>query len=141
MAKFELGDKVKVVKLDCNWVDWCDELANYIGRTGIIKRFYFREQGVQFEDGMRWNFPEDWLELVEKAKMGCDGQVFIVDKDTSVELEAGKVYDVKDGYLMNGGRCYNLMPYSSIKDLLTWLAGHDRPHIQAIEFKGFADQE
>lgn len=140
MAKFEVGDKVKVVKLDCNWVGWCDELKNYIGKTGIIIGFSFgmEARSVQFED--KWyNFPIEWLEPIESCD--CNGQVFIVDADCSAELETGKVYNVKDGYLMIEKGHYNPLPFHKMKDLLTWLAGPDRPHIQAIEFKGFADQE
>lgn len=96
--KIEIGDKVKIVKLDCNWSKWTPELSNYIGKTGVIVVNCCDYVGIDFGDETgRWYFHNNWLELVEKAKKYWSGKVVCVDTESEDYFVKGKVYKVKDG--------------------------------------------
>lgn len=66
MAKFKVGDKVRVVKRDYqkspNWVDQMDE---YIGNEYTILRFT-GDNYIIFKEDISWKWHEDWLDPVEK---------------------------------------------------------------------------
>lgn len=148
MSKFEVGDTVKVVKLDYNWWSWVPQLAQYIGKTGKIKRpLNDCDEAIYTVDfnNDSWCFPKDWLELVEKSSKYWTGKVVCIQSEPYYKFEVGKVYEVKDGRFM-GPSCTN---QNVIEEQCCCVTGVDNLNerygygdpIKFVEFKGFADQE
>lgn len=106
MDYFEIGDKVRVVKLDWNWSEWAPELSNYIGKTGVIVVNCRDHVGIEFDDETgRWYFCKNWLELVEKAEKYWTGKVVCVDTESEEYFVVGKAYMVKDGKIFGENHC------------------------------------
>lgn len=146
MDYFEIGDKVKVVKLDCNWSKWAPELSNYIGKTGVIMVNCCDYVGIDFGDETgRWYLCKNWLELVEKSSKYWTGKVICIQAKPYHKFEVGKVYEVKDGRFM-GPSCTN---QTVIEEQCCCVTGVDNLNerygygdpIKFVEFKGFAGEE
>lgn len=146
MAKFEIGDIVKVVKLDCKWNNWVNDLAKYIGKTGKIKRYDICGEityGVQFEDDW-WHFPEDWLELVEKAEKYWTGKVVCIDTESEDYFVKGKVYKVKNGRIFGENHveiqkvCTGPITELRLGDIFWCSSLPSVFSTKFVEFKGFA---
>lgn len=143
MDKFEVGDKVKVVRLDVTKPDYVSALNQYLGRTGTIRgtQFFGSELLVEFDNGSSYYFYPEWLELVEKKKKGWSGKIVIVSTAQpplfpgKYQCEPGNVYTVKDGSIQ-------VLPWYSVtplrnftfEDIQDWFS---RRAVNVIEFKGF----
>lgn len=144
MEKFEIGDKVKVVRLDTTKTDYVPELNAYLGRTGIIRdtQKLGSELRVEFDNGNTWWFYPEWLELVEKKKKGWAGKIVVAgrlyDHFPSCEephVETGKVYSVNNGQIiLDHGRRIIPKNNETFDDIRRWMSGHQ---VSVIEFKGF----
>ena len=62
MAKFKVGDRVRVVKIDGYCRLWDEK---YVGEEGIVEE-EDTEPYVKFDNGTDWGC-EDYLELVEES--------------------------------------------------------------------------
>jgi len=144
MEKFEIGDKVKVVKLDVTEPDYVSDLNQYLGCTGIVRdtQFFGSELLVKFDDGNSWYFYPDWLELVEKKKKGWTGRIVVAgrlyDNFPSCEeppVETGKVYRVINGQIiLDHGKRIIPKNNETFDDICRYMSGHQ---VSIIEFKGF----
>ena len=147
MAKFEVGDKVMVVKLDLSWYACFSNMGHLLGKTGVIiesdcngeDSFY-----IYFDDCRKYyHLKPDWLELVEKKKKGWNGKVVCVKSHRpNMDLfTVGKVSDVVDGKIFdNSGTFYNGADESAIRSLKDLLEMTESFY-DFIVFKGFADKK
>ena len=156
MAKFEVGDKVKLVMIDSRddgvYVPQLNSYLRDVGEvltTGIkVDRHDEYVCKVKFDDDW-WYLNEDWLELVEKAKPKYyTGKVVCIKKPTvkndSAIFTVGKVYDIKDGQMFDDDPCACTdqkcpLPYRVNISSLKQLNEHSLRGEQFIEFKGFAE--
>ena len=144
MEKFEIGDEVKVVRLDTSKNDYVPELNVYLGCTGIIqnRQFSGSELLVKFDNGHSWYFYPEWLELAEKKKKGWTGRIVVAgrlyDYFPSCEeppVETGKVYRVINGQIiLDHGKRIIPKNNETFDDIRRWMSGHQ---VSIIEFKGF----
>lgn len=144
MEKFEIGDKVKVVRLDTTKNDYVSDLNQYLGCAGTICKTQYTgsELLVEFDSGNSWWFYPDWLELVEKKKKGWSGKIVVIDapKLPPFDLcryEPGKVYTVKDGRIEVEHWLSKIpMKNAAFEDIRDWFS---RRAVNVIEFKGFCE--
>ena len=145
MENFEIGDKVKVVRLDVTKPDYVSDLNRYLGCTGTIndKQFSGNELLVEFDNGNSWYFYPEWLELVEKKKNGWSGKIVIVNAPKRPVFfdehpyKPGNVYTVKNGTIqvfpwLNKTPSQN-STFEDIRDWFSWRV------VNVIEFKGFCE--
>ena len=141
MAKFEVGDNVKIVRMDVNWYAYAPRMRYILGEVGFIVECNcpVGNPCIKFADGNEFYVPDGWFELVEKAKKGWTGKVICTEVDAPCYdmFEVGKVYDVIDGKLIS---C-NSKPYPSNHWTFTSAENIDERvrHYGFIEFKGFAE--
>ena len=139
MEKFEAGDKVKLVRLDIKDRLYVSEMNEFLGKTMTVKG-YTKCCGrfdVFLKEANLWFNPE-WLELVEKKKKGWTGQVVCTSTTYPcfVFFTPGKVYDVKDGLLIDDtGTPYEPIQFNSVNDIINYFETYS-----FIEFKGFNDK-
>lgn len=108
--KFNVGDTVKVIKLD----DWsCEEMINEVGEIGIIADCDDKEEGINGyavkmnEDGIGawfW-FMEDSLEFVESEKEDNNCKEEKVSKDDVLSI----LYEAKENGTINYGTICDLI--------------------------------
>lgn len=63
MAKFKVGDRVRLVEIDGDCGIWSE---GYVGEEGVVEE-EDTEPYVRFDDGTDWG-SEDYLELVSESK-------------------------------------------------------------------------
>lgn len=142
MEKFEVGDKVKVVRLDTTRTDYVSDLKKYLGCVGTIRdtQIIGSELRVEFDNGASWWFYPDWLELVEKKQKGWTGKVVCtkVNYPCANYFEIGKVYEVIAGRLIDetGTPYDNEYSYISAAALIKYFEERS-DFYRFIEFKGF----
>ena len=141
MEKFEIGDKVKIVRMDTTRTDYVSDLNKYLGCVGTIcaTQIIGSELRVEFDNGASWWFYQDWLELVEKKQKGWTGKVVCtkVDYPCGNYFEIGKVYEVKNGLLIDKtGTSYTSTRYDSAADLIKYFEKNNQVYC-FVEFKGF----
>ena len=142
MEKFEIDDKVKVVRLDTTRTDYVSDLNKYLGCVGIIRAMQIigKELCVEFDNGASWWFCPDWLELVKKKQKGWTGKVVCTEVyfPCMNYFEIGKVYEVKNGLLIDktGTPYDSVHPYDSAADLIQNFEKYNK-YYRFIEFKGF----
>lgn len=142
MEKFEIGDKVKIVRLDTTRTDYVSDLKKYLGCVGTIRatQIIRSELMVEFDSGASWYFYPEWLELVAKKKKGWTGKVVCTEVNYPCAnfFEIGKVYEVKNGYLIDrtGTPYDNVHSYNSAADLIQYFEKNSN-YYRFVEFKGF----
>lgn len=145
MEKFEIGDKVKVVRMDMTQPDYVSDLNQYLGCTGIIRDTYFfgNELLIKFDDGNSWWFYPDWLELVEKKRKGWTGKIVIVNAPKQpvffdeYPYKPGNVYTVKDGTIQVFPWLHKTPSQNgTFEDIRDWFSMRS---VNVIEFKGFCE--
>lgn len=58
-----IGDKVRVCRVDKSWGSYVSELSNFVGKVGEVIGFLDSDiVTLRFEGAMRFAFPIDWLE-------------------------------------------------------------------------------
>ena len=139
MEKFEVGDKVKLVRLDVKDRLYVSSMNKFLGETMTVTRCeQCRDHlDIQLKESTLWFNPE-WFELVEKKRKGWTGQV--VCTSTTYPFfdffTPGKVYDVKYGYLIDKtGTPYMPLQFNSANDLINYF--ETNTNYRFIEFKGF----
>jgi len=145
MEKFEIGDKVKLIRLDTKGRLYVTMMNEFLGQTMTVARCE-RCHGhldVRLEEAHLWFNPE-WLELVEKKKKGWTGQVVCTEvHDPCLNcFELGKVYDVKNGLLIDrtGTPYSDTVRYNSAVDLIQRFEKYNE-YYRFIEFKGFNENK
>lgn len=137
--KFEVGDKVRIVKLDVTG-DLCvrNAMKKALGEFGVVRP---RLNGgtsvaeavfVETEDGNSYFYMPEWLELVEKAKKPWNGKVICVDSRNRY-FTIGKIYEVKKGELYDDSKT----PFTHF---LYYNCPTNAPGAYFVEFKGFANE-
>lgn len=136
MEKFEVGDKVKLVRLDIKDRLYVSKMNEFLGKTMTVTHYYIGRGflDIRVKESNLW-FNADWLELVENKKKGWTGQVVC----TSIAYPCfefftpGKVYDVNDGLLIDDtGTPYEPIRFNSVNDIIDYFITY-----RFIEFKGF----
>lgn len=142
--KFEVGDKVKIDRMDTHWSGYQPYMRFELGDIGKIVGV--TENGIRLdlsESGMAsltLTVPCDWLGLVEKGKKLYNGKVICTkfkpnDKYHIVKFTPGKVYTIKDGVLFDDAPpCPYLRDICSLDDIRT----RNYVDVDFIEFKGEA---
>ena len=136
MEKFEIGDKVKIIRMDTRWYNYVPDLTKYLGITGIVKESSPKQVRVEFDDGDSWWFDSDWL----KNQKGWTGKIIVVGVKpnayyTPSHFTPGQVYTVEDGHIKITPY-HSITPYlaSTFEDIWNWFRGRC---IEVLEFKGF----
>lgn len=147
MNKFEVGDKVKIIRMDTKWSAYQKWLNKYIGKIGeIVKNESLVSDDdpyhdVEFLDGQVFSMKDEWLELVEKKKKEYWNGKMICTLSEGLYFTKGKIYDVRNGIMFDdSGTGYNMYGYDdgySNPEEITKSA-HEDGHYEFIEFKGFA---
>ena len=120
-------------------------MNEFLGKTMTVTHYYKQSDflDVHLEEARLWFNPE-WLELVEKKKKGWTGQVVCTEvHDPCLNyFELGKVYDVKNGLLIDRtGTPYNdMVRYNSAVDLIQRFEIYNE-YYRFIEFKGFNENK
>ena len=149
MNKFEVGDKVKVVRLDVNNRIYIPALSKHLGNMGTIKfKEVDNEVAVTFDNGQFWYFNTDWLELVEKHKPEYwSGKFIVVGRCLTKpwypsvlnDVVIGKVYTLNDGKMtLERGRLCQNYNYKTFGEFAKRLRDFGA---EIIEFKGFCKNE
>lgn len=144
MEKFEIGDKVKLVRLDVKDRLYVKMMNEFLGKKMTVRKctMYNDFLDVGVKENNLW-FNADWLELVEKKKNGWTGQVVCVaiTCHCGEYFTPGKVYNVKDGYLIDKtGAPYTPTLFNSVNSLIAYFETPPRPY-RFIEFKGFNENK
>lgn len=149
--KFEVGDKVKLVRLDVNDSIYVPAMNKYLGRIGVVV-YILVDIIVRFDDEPNGCFfiSDNWLELVEKHKPEPEywnGQ-FIVIKECLTkpgylsmrnDVVIGKVYTLNDGKMtLERGRLCQNYNYKTFGEFAKRLRDFGA---EIIEFKGFCKNE
>ena len=150
MNKFEIGDKVKLTKLDMKYSLHVPGMNKYLGQIGTVKS----NEGldavtVDFNDGLlSFIYPDEWLELIEKNKPYYWNGKFIVVGECSTKswiypkmqpVTIGKVYELKDGKVtLDDGRVIQNYNYTAFNAFASRLRDFG---VRIIEFMGFCQNE
>ena len=149
MSNFEVGDKVKLVRLDIHDRLYVPMMNRFLGETMTITQFYKHCDflDVSFEETTLW-FNTDWLELVKKHKPEYWNGKFIVVGECSTKswlhprmqpVTIGKVYELKDGKVtLDDGRVIQNYNYKTFDAFASRLREFG---VRIIEFKGFCRNE
>ena len=140
MEKFEIGDTVKLVRLDIKDRLYVSSMNKFLGETMTVTRCeQCRDHlDIQLKESTLWFNPE-WFELVEKKKKGWTGQVVCTSSTCSFMeyFTPGKVYDVKNGLLIDEtGTPYKSIRFNSVNDIIDYFITY-----RFIEFKGFNENK
>ena len=148
MKKFEIGDKVKLTKLDTTNFWYVPSMNEYLGQIGTIKGNNISGSiDVIFNDKYIFSYPANWFELVEKHKAYWNGQFVVVGECQTKSLihpkmqpvTIGKVYELKDGKVtLDDGRVIQNYHYKNFDDFAARLRDFG---VRIIEFKGFCRNE
>lgn len=149
MSNFEVGDKVRLMKLDVTNYLYVPSMNEYLGQIGTIKGNNISGSiDVNFNDKYVFSYPANWFELVEKHKSNYWNGKFIVVGECSTKswlhpkmqpVTIGKVYELKDGKVMlDNGRIIQNYNYKTFDDFASRLRDFG---VRIIEFKGFCRNE
>lgn len=108
MAKYKVGDKVRIVKQQPDFCGFVDGMCQYLGKTLTVRNVYHypKPAGYTFQEAYmehdtvkrRWIFRENWIAgLAEPKKPEFSVSVHFHDRLTVAELiKDGKVVKVEN---------------------------------------------
>lgn len=144
MKKFEVGDKVKLTRLDVTNYLYVPSMNKYLGQIGTIRSRTCPEYiEVNFGDVYTFSYPVDWFELVEKHPDYWNGRFIVVGECSTRSwlhprmqpVTIGKVYELKDGKVtLDDGRVIKNYNYKTFDAFASCLRDFG---VRVIEFKGF----
>lgn len=149
MEKFNVGDKVQVVRMDISDVGYdrnCCFQNIYLGKTGTVESIQATDSkdefilGVNFDDVFIFNtystVNSKWVELMKRP---YNGKVICIQAKDNSFFKLGKIYKVVEGRLHDESKDPWHVPVYSIEDINHLVNSPVDVGIKFIEFKGYAD--
>lgn len=149
MKKFNVGDKVQVVRMDISDVGYdrnCCFQNNYLGKTGTVESIQATDSkdefilGVSFDDTFILNehfaVNSKWVELMKRP---YNGKVICVEANDNSLFKLGKIYKVVEGRLYDESKDPWSVRVYSIEDINHLVNSPVDAGVKFIEFKGYAD--
>ena len=150
MAKYKVGDKVRIVSKNPNAIGFTDEMEKYLGKTLTVINVWERPYGLSsynFKEATvgnpsmdlprkvsHWNFAESWISgLAEPEREPCTVELYSDSKYVIDALSKGWVYGwQKKGWIkadkkpvLNVDLWQQLLPLLARHDVrLHWVKGH-----------------
>lgn len=148
MSNFEVGDKVRLTRLDTTNHLYVSRMNGCLGQIGTVRgNTISGNVDVTFDGIYTFCYPANWFVLVKKHETYWNGQFVVVGECQTKSLlhpkmqpvTIGKVYELKDGKVtLDDLSIIQNYHYKSFDDFAARLREFG---VRIIEFKGFCRNE